>query len=332
MEKLRYIALLAVAALVLAACQNGGAGSEEPSTAESMPAESMAESMPAESMAESQAAAATVCEGETDGYLAEICEAGVIVVSTDPEYPPQSYAEPGSDEFFGFDIDVATEIASRLGVEIEWQTPAWETITAGNWSGRWDMSVGSMTIDEERQLVIDFTQPYYYTPAQMATYAGSGIASLDDLAGETVCVGAGTTYLRWLEGTLALPDEAGEIAEPPEGAQSTTFRTDVNCAEDWRAGRTNFAGWLSASPTVAGAIASGFEIELVGDPVFYEPLAVAFDKSVEDNDSLVAAVDAIIGEMHDDGTLSELSLKWYCADGSYPCEDASQALDLTVQE
>ena len=52
----------------------------------------------------------------------------------------------------------------------------------------------------------------------------------------------------------------------------------------------------------------------VGDPVFYEPLAVAFDKTVEDNDSLVAAVDAIVGEMHADGTLSELSQKWFGAD------------------
>lgn len=326
MQYLRHIAILAVAALVLAACQNGGAGSVEPSTAESM-AESMAPSA-GESMDE----AATVCEGETDGYLADICDAGVIVVSTDPEYPPQSYAEPGSEDFFGFDIDVATEIAARLGVEIEWQTPAWETITAGNWSQRWDMSVGSMTITEERQAVIDFTQPYYYTPAQMATYAGSGIASIDDLSGETVCAGADTTYLQWLEGRLTLPAEAGDIAAPPDGVQGTSFQTDINCAEDWRAGRTNFAGWLSSSTTVAGAIASGFEIELVGDPVFYEPLAVAFDNTVEDNDSLVAAVDEIIGEMHADGTLSELSLKWYCADGSYPCEDESQALDLTVQQ
>lgn len=326
MQYLRHIAILAVAALVLGACQNGGAGSEAPSTAESTAA-SMGES-PSESTGE----AATACEGETDGYLAQICDAGVIVVSTDPEYPPQSYAEPGSEEFFGFDIDVATEIAARLGVEIEWQTPSWDAITAGNWSGRWDMSVGSMTITEDREAVIDFTQPYYYTPAQMATYAGSGIASLDDLAGQTVCVGSGTTYLQWLDGTLTLTDEAGEVTPPPEGVESTTFETDVNCAEDWRAGRTTFAGWLSSSTTVAGAIASGFEIELVGDPVFYEPLAVAFDNTVEDNDSLVAAVDAIIGEMHEDGTLSELSMKWYCADGSYPCEDASQALDLTVQQ
>ena len=321
MPKLRYIAILALAALVLAACQTGGAGSEAPSTAESM-----AESIPAESMGEP----ATACEGETDGHLAAVCDAGVIIVSTDPEYPPQSYAD--GDDFLGFDIDVATEIAERLGVDIEWQTPSWDAITAGNWSGRWDMSVGSMTITEDRKAVIDFTQPYYYTPAQMATYVDSGIASVEDLAGETICVGSGTTYLQWLDGSLTLTEEAGEVTAPPDNVESTTFRTDVNCAEDWRAGRTNFAAWLSSSTTVAGAIASGFEIELVGDPVFYEPLAVAFDNTVEDNDSLVAAVDAIIGEMHEDGTLSELSMKWFCADGSYPCEDASQALDLTVQE
>lgn len=322
MRTFRRLALLPVAMLVLAACQPAGEGSTSASASASQSG----------AASESQAADLKPCEGETDGALAAICDAGKIVVSTDPEYPPQSYAEAGSDEFFGFDIDVATEIANRLGVEIEWQTPAWEAITAGNWSGRWDMSVGSMTITEDRKAVIDFTQPYYYTPAQMATYADSGIASIDDLAGKTVCVGAGTTYLQWLEGDLTLTSEAGEVAEAPEGVTTTTFRTDINCAEDWRAGRTDAAGWLSSSTTVEGAIASGFDIEKVGDPVFYEPLAVAFDNTVEDNDSLVAAVDAIIGEMHEDGTLSELSKKWYCADGSYPCEDESLALDLTTQQ
>lgn len=320
----RRLAVLPIAMLILAACQGGGAGSPAESTA--------AESAAAESQpAESAAAEGPVCETYTgDDQLGRICEAGVIVVSTDPEYPPQSYAD--GEGFLGFDIDVATEIANRLGVDIEWEAPGWDAITAGNWSERWDMSVGSMTITEDRKGIIDFTQPYYYTPAQMATYSGSGISTLEDLAGETVCAGSSTTYLQWLEGTLTLTEEAGEVADPPEGVQTTSFESDVNCAEDWRAGRTNFAGWLSSSTTVAGAMASGFEIELVGDPVFYEPLAVAFDKSVEDNDSLVAAVDDIIGAMHEDGTLSELSLSWYCADGSYPCEDESQALDLTVQE
>jgi ABC-type amino acid transport substrate-binding protein len=138
------------------------------------------------------------------------------------------------------------------------------------------------------------------------------IDSLDDLAGETVCVGEATTYLFWLEGTLTLPEGSGDIAEPPEGIQATTLTTDLDCAEAWRAGRTDeFAGWLTALPTAQGAIDEGYPVRLVGDPVFFEPLAVAFDLAVEDNDSLVAAVDQIIGDMHADGTLTGLSEQWY---------------------
>ena len=78
---------------------------------------------------------------------------------------------------------------------------------AGSWADRWDISVGSVTVTAEREEVLDFTQPYYYTPAQMAALADSDIESLDDLAGETVCAGESTTYLFWIEGTLSLPDE-----------------------------------------------------------------------------------------------------------------------------
>ena len=60
------------------------------------------------------------------------------------------------------------EIAKRLGVEIGFETPSWDVITAGSWGGRWDFSVGSMTITSPRQEVLDFSDPYYYTPAQMA--------------------------------------------------------------------------------------------------------------------------------------------------------------------
>ena len=88
--------------------------------------------------------------------LAQICDDGVITISTDPAYPPQSSLNPETGEYEGFDIDVATEIANRLGVEVAWETPKWEAITAGNWQGRWDMSVGSMTVNEERAEVLDF--------------------------------------------------------------------------------------------------------------------------------------------------------------------------------
>jgi polar amino acid transport system substrate-binding protein len=248
---------------------------------------------------------------EADGHLARILEAGVIRMSTDPAYPPQSELVNG--EIVGFDVDVGREIATRLGVELALETPDWALVSAGSWSDRWDFSVGSMTITSTRQEALDFTQPYYYTPAQMAAHVDTGISSVDGLAGRTVCMGEGTTYLEWMNGTLDFGTESPD-AVPPEGSVAVTRTTDRDCAQEWGLGRLDFEGWLSSSTTVQSAIDDGLPIVAVGEPVFYEPLAVAFDKTVEDNDSLVAAVDAIVGQMHEDGTLSELSLKWYGLD------------------
>ena len=303
MRKIRRLAILPIAALVLAACQNGDTGGGSPGTSPGTGDGSVCDS------------------GDHDGHLAEICEAGTLVVSTDPAYPPQSFLNEETGEYEGFDIDVAQEIADRLGVELELTDPTFDAVVAGNWAGRWDVSVGSVTITEPRREALDFTQPYYYTPAQMTVQADSGIASLDDLAGEVVCVGEQTTYLDWIQGSLTLPEEAGELAEVPEGMEATTLPTDIDCAEAWRSGRTeDFQGWLTALPTAQGAIDEDYPVALVGDPVFFEPLAVAFDASVENNDSLVQAVDDIIGEMHEDGTLTSFSETWY--DGA----------DLTTQE
>lgn len=315
MSNLRRFTILPIAILILAACQSGDGGS-------SASADASASEMASHDASSGEPSGGAVCDGsDLDGHLAEICDAGVLVVSTDPAYPPQSFLDPATGDYEGFDIDVAQEIADRLGVTLELTDPTFDAVVAGSWSGRWDVSVGSVTVTEDRKEVLDFTQPYYFTPAQMSVLEGSDITSLDGLAGETVCAGESTTYVFWIDGTLSLPAEAGDIADVPDGMTSTTFPTDIDCAEAWRSGRTeDFAGWLTALPTAQGAIDEGFPVTLVGDPVFFEPLAVAFDKSVENNDSLVAAVDAIIGDMHDDGTLTSFSDTWY--DGA----------DLTTQE
>ena len=255
-------------------------------------------------------------------YLGRIQDAGVIRMSTDGLYPPQSELTPDGN-YQGFDIDVGVEIASRLGVELEFVEPAWELITAGSWGDRWDFSVGSMTVTTPRQEVLDFSEPYYFTPAQLAAHSDLGIESTDDLAGETICMGAATTYLDWMGGTLDFGTESPETV-PPEGSVATTFPTDRDCAQVWGAGRKDFAGWLTSSVTIEDAIADGLPVVKVGDPVFYEPLAVAFDKGVEDNDSLVQAIDEIITEMHADGTLTELSNKWYGYDLTVRVDEAME--------
>jgi polar amino acid transport system substrate-binding protein len=311
----RSLGLPLAGLLVLAAC--GGQGGSGPAATGARGTTAPATTAPATTGAESPASGSPAA----DGHLGRLLAAGRIVAFTDPAYPPQSSLDEETGEYEGFDIDVTLEIAERLGgLDVEFTTPDFDLMQAGNWAGRYDMSVGSVTITETRKAALDFTQPYYFTPAQLSTHPDSGITTVEGFAGKTICVGEGTTYFDWLEGTLTLTPEAGEVAEVPEGAVATTLRTDTDCAESWRSGRREFDGWLTAGPTAQQAADDGFPVELVGDPVFFEPLAVAFDKAVADNDSLVARVDEIIGEMHEDGTLTQISEKWY------------EGLDLTVRE
>ena len=261
------------------------------------------------------------CGGGDDNgsdLLASIEDKGVLTVSTDPAYPPQSELNKKTNEYEGFDIDVATEIAKRLGVDVAWQAPAWETITSGNWAGRWDISVGSMTITPERAEVLDFSPPYYYTPAAIAVYEdNTTVSSASDLDGKKIGVCGGCTYDTYLQGKLKIAqDESGQ----PEVIESAitdptikTYDTDSTAIQDLALGDgRRLDAVISALPTLQAAIDAGTPIKIVGQDLYYEPLAVAVDKSSElDPTSLVERISEIVREMHDDGTLEDLSAKWY---------------------
>jgi polar amino acid transport system substrate-binding protein len=302
------LVLLAVAAIAIGACTSGGGTTSEAPASEAPMSEAPMSEAPMSEAPASEAPASPIA----GGLLDKVMTAGKIIMSTDPQYPPQSELT-AEGNYEGFDIDVGTEIAKRLGVEIAFETPSWDVITAGSWGGRWDFSVGSMTITSPRQEVLDFSDPYYYTPAQMAVQADSGITTLDGLAGKTICVGNATTYLDWLNGTLDFGTESPQTS-PPEGATATTLDTDRLCAEAWRAGRTDFDAWLSSSTTVQAAIDDGLPVVAVGDPVFFEPLAVAFDKGGPDPSDMLTRVNEILAEMRADGTLKAMSDKWFGLD------------------
>jgi polar amino acid transport system substrate-binding protein len=246
--------------------------------------------------------------------LGRVESAKKLVVSTDPKYPPQSELK-ADGTYEGFDIDVANEIGKRLGVPVEFTTPDWTAITAGGWGGRWDISVGSMSITLERAKVLDFSTPYYYTPAQFAASTESGITTLEGLAGKAVCSGEGTTYDSWLHGALDF-GTGEDLGDPPAGITATTLPTDTDCADTWKAGRFDFEGWLTSITVVQGALDAGLPLVAVGEPVFYEPLAVATDKSGLSTTTFLEKLNGIITDMHADGTLSGFSQKWFGTDYS----------------
>jgi polar amino acid transport system substrate-binding protein len=245
--------------------------------------------------------------------LAQICEDGTLTVSTDPAYPPQSVLNEQTGELEGFDIDVATEIADRLGVSVAWQEPSWDVITAGSWNGRWDVSVGSMTPTNDRQQVLDFTQPYYYTPAVVVVHEdNTSVSDLSsDLDGADIGVCSACTYEQYLNKSLNIEGFTFDFII--DDVDPTGYDTDTTALQDLSLGDgTRLDAVITSLTTAQGFIDNGQPVKIVGDPVFYEPLSVAMDKSSElDNATLLEAVDQIVGEMHDDGTLTELSKKWY---------------------
>ena len=301
------LSLLGVVAVISAACSSGGGATTGPTT-EPTSVPSVEASAPASAAATE--APVTPIPG---GLLENVLTAGKVVVSTDPNYAPQSAQKPDGT-YEGFDIDVANEIGKRLGVSVEFTTPDWAIITAGGWAGRWDMSVGSMTVTSDRQKVLDFSDPYYFTPAQMTASTASGITSLDGLAGKTVCVGESTTYLDWLQGKKLDFGTLSPTTTPPADVKAVTQKTDQQCPQLWGSGRNDFEGWLSSITTVDEAIKAGLPLVKVGDPVYFEPLAVAIDKSGPTDTDFVAKVTEIIKGMHADGTLKTFSEKWFGAD------------------
>jgi len=246
--------------------------------------------------------------------LDRVLSNGVLMVATDANWAPQSFLND-DNELDGFDVDVAKEIASRLGVGIDFVTPDWSVITAGNWHGRWDMSVGSMTPTTARAEVLSFPAVYYFTPTSFAVHAESPVQDKLELNGTKICATTSSTYELYLQQDLVI-DAVGTPAfeydvKPGEIA---SMKDTSTCLNDVRLGAgVRVDGVIGSLPALLAAKEAGFPIRVVGSPAFYEPLAVALDRGDVEFD---AKVNEIVAAMHDDGTLTALSIKWYGVDYS----------------
>ena len=236
----------------------------------------------------------------------------VILVATDANWPPQSFIND-QNEMDGFDVDVAREIAKRMGVEIEFITPSWDIITAGNWNRRWDLHVGSMTPTKKRAEKLAFPAVYYYTPAAVGVHKSSSISNVAGLSGKKVGTGTGTTFELYLQGDLSI-DAAGAPKFDYQISNPTirSYETSTIALDDLRLGDgVRLDGVVSSLPVFLEAIENGYPIKVVGDPIFYEPLSVTIDRGDAEFNSKLKE---IINWMRKDGTLTRISKKWYGVD------------------
>jgi polar amino acid transport system substrate-binding protein len=247
------------------------------------------------------------------GVLEDVKAKGELVVSTDANYAPQSFLDE-KGKLVGFDIDVATEAAKRLGVKVKFVTPDWDLIVAGKWGKRWDLSIGSMTITAERARVVDFSIPYYYTPAQFGVHKkNTTIKSLDGFSGKKIGLGSGTTYESYLDPNQSLTIGGMEkIIYQVKGVNARPYSTDMEAIQDLALGDgLRLDGVLTSGFVIQDAIKKGVPLKAIGDPVYYEPLAAASDGARDGSSEFVKKISEIFQAMHDDGTLTKLSMKWY---------------------
>jgi polar amino acid transport system substrate-binding protein len=234
--------------------------------------------------------------------LAEIGEDGVLTNCIDPSFPPMEFFEnQDATEPIGFDIDMMAALAERLGVTFEQMQTEFTGLLSSLESGRCDVIISGIFITPERLETFD-AQPYYDSSIVLFTLADNDeIAAPEDLAGKTVAVQAGTTYVTIAEELSAKLQGEGQpaitIQTYPDQTDATqqvvVGRADATITQD-----TEAAFRASAQPEtfrIAYTYPGG---ETFG--IYHRPDATA----------LGAALTTAIEAMRDDGTLAEIAETW----------------------
>lgn len=152
--------------------------------------------------------------GEAEAGALELVSEGQLTVCSDVPYPPFEFEEGG--EYTGFDMDLMRRIAEGLDLEMQVQDVGFDGLQSGAVlaAGQCDIAASAMTITEEREQNLDFTEPYYDSKQSLLVPTGSDVGGIDDLAGKTVAVQQGTTGAEYARENV--PDEAEIVAFPSD--------------------------------------------------------------------------------------------------------------------
>ena len=231
--------------------------------------------------------------------LAAIEDAGVITVGTEGTYRPFTFHEDGSGDLTGYDVEVMEAVAGELGVEVEFEETQWDAIFAGLDAGRFDAIANQVSITPEREADYSFSQPYTVSPGVIVVTDGdTSIQSFDDLAGKTT---AQSLTSNWYE--LA-KDSGAEIQDVEGWAEAVELlkqgRVDATVNDE-----LTFLDYQETEGDTSLEIAVTTEEEAHN--------AFTFRKG---SDDLVEAVDEALATLREDGTLAEISEKYFGEDVS----------------
>ncbi|MEE4150541.1 ABC transporter substrate-binding protein [Pseudomonas viridiflava] len=228
-------------------------------------------------------------------------------------YPPFSFLND-KNELDGFDVDVAKAVAQKLGVKLRLETPSWDVIAAGRWSGRYDICVCSMTPSKARAEVFNFPVEYYASPAVIVVNAKDDrIHSAKDLSDKKVGLTSASSYESYLNKNLVIEGaEDKPLQYPFENVQIAPYDNDNVAFQDLGLGTgVRLDAVLTNLVTAKPRLDQDKRFKLAGESLYEEPNFVAIEKNDPEWD---AKVREVFAELKKDGTLSKLSQKWIGAD------------------
>ena len=230
--------------------------------------------------------------------LSEIQARGTITIAMEGTWAPWTYHDE-SDTLVGYDVEVGTKIAEKLGVEPQFVEGEWDGLLAGLDAGRYDIMVNGVDITPDRAAKYDFSTPYAYNRTAVITRADDdSIQTLEDLNGKTTANTISSTYAQLAEQYGATVTAVDDLNQTFELLNSGRIDATLNA-------EVTFYDYTKEHPD------ANVKIAVLTDDV--NEVAIPMRKG-EETATLRAAIDTAIEELRADGTLKALSEKYFGTD------------------
>ncbi len=213
-----------------------------------------------------------------------------LSVASDIPYPPFEQGKPG--EYTGFDIELMEAIGEEIDRAPEFNDASFETIFRDVAQGKFEAVISAATITEEREKVVDFSNPYYLSEQAILVKEGSDIKGLEDLEGETVGAQQGTTGLELGKEKA----NAGELRPYPEGPDA------INALKNG-----TIAAVIIDAPVAANAVEAG-GVEIAEKVPTEEEYGIAV---AQDNTGLLESINEGLAAILDNGKYKTIYEKWF---------------------
>jgi len=244
----------------------------------------------------SSAASSASTAAAADDSLQKVKDAGELRIGLEGDWQPFSYHDE-NDNLVGYDVEVAQNVARRLGVKADITEGAWDGLLTGLSTGVYDVVVNGVDVTEEREKTFDFSDPYAYDHIDLVVRKDNDtIKTFEDLKGSTTANSTGSTYAQMGEDYGAKVSNVPTLAETMTLVLNGTVQATINAD-------TSVQDYLNTTGET--------NLKVVDQSDDVTEYAIPMKKG---SDTLRKAINDALQDMRDDGTLKSLSEKYFGVD------------------